>query len=554
MSDVASASADGVTVAQAGDSLLAARDKALTEAARDDVAAALVGRDPTLWGPEATAEATIRLGWLDCTRLSRPLVPEIEALRAELRAAGVDRVVLAGMGGSSLAPEVITSTYGVALTVLDTTDPGQVAAAMTQDIERTVLVVSSKSGGTVETDSHRRAFERAFRDAGIDPAERIVVVTDPDSPLERTARESSYRVFRADPNVGGRYSALTAFGLVPAGLAGVPIGELLDQAAALEPSLGDTDNPALALGAALGGFGRSGHDKLVIADAGSGIVGFGDSAPLTNAFGAWAEQLVAESTGKNGRGLLPVVVEGTDAPGFVESADNHLLVLGTTPPTTGTAVSGPLGAQFLLWEYATAVAGRVLQINPFDQPNVQESKDNTKAVLEKAGDGPLPEGDPVFVDGAVEVHAVNPALLDGAGDLRAALSALLGAVPERGYLAVMAYLDRQRDADAGRLRAILAARTAHAVTFGWAPRFLHSTGQFHKGGPPVGTFLQVTGAHEADLEVPGQPFTFGRLQLAQALGDLQALESRQRPVLRLHLTDRVAGLRQLLDAAAGAPV
>ena len=527
-----------VSVAIATAAQGAAQD-VVTKDTNDGIPAALVAKDATLWGPDATSEATIRLGWLDCTQVSRPLVPEIEALRDELHGKGVDRVVLAGMGGSSLAPEVITATYDVPLVTLDTTDPGQVAAALI-DLERTVLVVSSKSGGTIETDSHRRVFEQAFRDAGVDPAERIVVVTDPGSPLERTARDASYRVFLADPNVGGRYSALTAFGLVPAGLAGVPIGELLDQAFAVEASLAGNDaNPGLALGAALGGYGAAGHDKVVIASAGSEIKGFGD----------WAEQLIAESTGKNGRGLLPVVVESTDAPGFAAADDTHLIVVGESKASgSETVVAGPLGAQFLVWEYATAIAGRALQINPFDQPNVQESKDNTKAVLEKAGDGPLPEGDPAFVDGAVEVHA-SAGLLDGVDDLTGALNALLDVVPDRGYLAVMAYLDRLANDDAAGLRAALARRIAHPVTFGWGPRFLHSTGQYHKGGPQVGAFLQVTGAHSIDLDVPGQPFTFGRLQLAQALGDLQALESRDRPVLRLHLTDRAAGLRQLLDAA-----
>jgi glucose-6-phosphate isomerase len=534
--------AGGVSVTVAGETLVAARDAALEDAVSNGVAAAIVGKDATIWGPEATPEASVRLGWLDCVRISRPLVAEIEALREQLRGHGVDRVVLAGMGGSSLAPEVITATYGVDLTVLDTTDPGQVQAAIT-DLERTVLVASSKSGGTVETDSHRRAFEQAFRDAGIDPTGRIVVVTDPGSPLEATARQSSYRVFLADPDVGGRYSALTAFGLVPAGLAGVPVGELLDQAAGVELSLaGDSDNPGLALGAALGGYGSGGHDKLVIANGGSSVQGFGD----------WAEQLIAESTGKNGHGLLPVVVEGTDAPGFSDAVDVHRVVLGATAPAPGTAVDGPLGAQFLVWEYATAVAGRTLGINPFDQPNVQESKDNTKAVLEKAGDGPLPEGDPLFTDGAIEVHAIDGELLGGATTVSGALAALLTAVPPNGYLAVMAYLDRLHDADAARLRALLAARIARPVTFGWGPRFLHSTGQYHKGGPQVGAFLQVTGAHRTDLDVPGQPFTFGRLQLAQALGDLQALESRNRPVIRLHLTERAAGLRELLSAASQA--
>ena len=535
-------SAGGVTVTSSGNTLLQARDLVLDEAAADGLPAAIVEKDATLWGPEAAAEASVRLGWLDVTSVSRPLVAEIEQLREELRGRGVDRVVLAGMGGSSLAPEVITGTYDVDLVVLDTTDPQQVSSALV-DLQRTAVVVSSKSGGTIETDSHRRAFEQAFRDAGVDPAERIVVVTDPGSPLDQAARDAGYRVFLADPNVGGRYSALTAFGLVPSGLAGVPVGELLSQAAGVEPSLGQIqDNPALALGAALGGFGNSGHDKVVIADAGSGIAGFAD----------WAEQLIAESTGKNGRGLLPVAVEGVDAPGFTEASDTHLVSLGGPAPSTGTSVSGPLGAQFLVWEFATAVAGRALRIDPFNQPNVQESKDNTKAVLEKAGDGPLPEGDPVLVDGAIEVHAERSLVGDGKA-VSDVIDRLLAAVGDRGYLAVMAYLDRLADAEAARLRETLAARIPHPVTFGWAPRFLHSTGQFHKGGPQVGVFLQITGAHDTDLEVPGQPFTFGRLQLAQALGDLQALESRDRPVVRLHLTDRAAGLRQLLEAAAGGP-
>ena len=533
----------GVSVDSSGAPLIAARDDALTAAATEGVASRTVAKDATIWGPEATSEASIRLGWLDCATRSRPLLSQIEALRVELTAAGVDRVVLAGMGGSSLAPEVITATYNVPLVVLDTTDPGQVAAALV-DLDRTILVVSSKSGGTIETDSHRRVFEQAFRDAGVDPKTRIVVVTDPGSPLEKTARDAGYRVFLADPNVGGRYSALTAFGLVPAGLAGAPIGELLDQAAEVEPTLAldDASNAGLVLGAALGGYGVGGHDKVVLVE---------DETGGSRGFPNWVEQLVAESTGKNGRGLLPVVVESASAPGFTDAADTHLVVVGGSPPDVGTAATGPLGAQFLVWEFATAVAGQVLRINPFDQPNVQESKDNTKAVLDKAGDGPLPEGDPAFVDGAVEVHVADAGLLGGATDLHEALTALLRAVPERGYLAVMAYLDRLADARAAELRATLASRIPQQITFGWGPRFLHSTGQYHKGGPQVGAFLQVTAAHDGDLDVPGQPFTFGRLQLAQALGDLQALESRERPVIRLHLTDRAAGLRQLLDAAAG---
>jgi hypothetical protein len=449
--------------------------------------------------------------------------------------------VLAGMGGSSLAPEVITRTAGVELTVLDTTDPGQVRRAVADRLERTVVVVSSKSGGTVETDSHRRAYAQAFRDLGLSEeavGRRFVVVTDPGSPLEQIGKEIGARdVVLADPNVGGRYSALTAFGLVPSALAGADVAGLLAEAAALQPALGRSEwNPALDLGLALGAGYSLGRDKVVLADVGSGIAGLGD----------WAEQLIAESTGKSGKGLLPVVVEGPTAPG-TWGEDVALVTVGGAAADAAdravASIAGPLGAQFLAWEYATAVAGWALGINPFDQPNVQESKDNTKRIV-AAG---LPTAEPAFTAGAIEVYA-DGELLGTADTVAAALRALLAAIPPRGYLAIMAYLDRFADASAADLRPLLASQTDRAVTFGWAPRFLHSTGQYHKGGPQVGTFLQITGAVTEDLPVPGQSFTFASLQAAQAAGDLQALAGRGRPVLRLHLTDRAAGLGQLLEA------
>ncbi|MGY1693880.1 glucose-6-phosphate isomerase [Geodermatophilus sp. SYSU D00814] len=516
-----------------------------TQLADDDVAARLVAKDATLWGPEAESEASIRLGWLDLPASSRELVPRLAALRAELAGEGLDRVVLAGMGGSSLAPEVICRTAGVPLVVLDTTDPGQVAAAVT-DLDRTVVVVSSKSGGTIETDSHRRAFLAAFAEAGLDEEQagrRFVVVTDPGSPLADTAAAMGARaVFLADPNVGGRYSALSAFGLVPAALAGVDVEPLLDRAAELAERLAEQGNPALELGIALGAGFRTGRDKVALADGGTGsgrIEGFGD----------WAEQLIAESTGKEGRGLLPVVLESVDAPG--SAAPDALLAVVDGDPVEGrpsVGVSGPLGAQFLGWEYATAVAGRILGIDPFDQPNVTESKENTARIL----DAGLPDEQPAATIGAVEVYG-SGGVLDGVDlsshdGLRLVLDALLAAVPPRGYLAVMAYLDRQADARAGELRAALARRTEHAVTFGWGPRFLHSTGQYHKGGPQVGAFLQLTGATTTDLPVPDRPFSFATLQAAQAAGDRQALADRQRPLLHLHLTDRAAGIDQVLGA------
>jgi glucose-6-phosphate isomerase len=515
----------------------------------DGVPGALTARSTQLWGPDAVSAASRRLGWLELPERSRALLPRL----GELRQDGLDHIVLAGMGGSSLAPEVITRTEGVELTVLDTTDPRQVARVVADRLERTVLVVSSKSGGTIETDSHRRIFEQAFRDAGIDPAERIVVVTDPGSPLEASAREAGYRVVLSDPDVGGRYSALTASGLVPSALAGADVARLLDEAAALSPALRQPyDNPGLALGAALGASALTGRDKLVLADHGSGIIGFGD----------WAEQLIAESTGKEGKGILPVVVEGVDSPGFDVTEDARRVMFGSRPDEpgpsrhTGISVSGPLGAQFLLWEYATVVAGRVIGINPFDQPNVQESKDNTAALLRGAGDGQSPTvvaGVPAFAEGAVEVHAAGD-LLKGTRDLGEVFDALLSAVPEHGYLALMAYLDRVGEPEAADLRPLLAARGAQLrrvaapVTFGWGPRFLHSTGQYHKGGPQTGVFVQLTGEVRRDVPVPGRPYTLKALQLAQAFGDLRALRSRGRPAVRVHLLNRAEGLAQLLTA------
>ncbi|GGI95481.1 glucose-6-phosphate isomerase [Saccharopolyspora subtropica] len=526
------------------DAALAAEARPLVEQlTADAVASKLAAQDATLWGPDAESEASIRLSWTTLHESSRPLLAEIDALRAELRAEGLDRVVLAGMGGSSLAPEVITATAGVPLVVLDTTDPGQVADALSGDLRRTVLVVSSKSGTTVETDSHRRIFEKAFSENGIDPVTRIIVVTDPGSPMETAAREAGYRkVFTADPHVGGRYSALTAFGLVPAGLAGADVAALLDDAAAAFPKLSadDADNPAVQLAAALGAAHARGAEKVVFADTGSGITGFGD----------WAEQLIAESTGKNGTGLLPVVVESTDAAGFADTgADATTVAVGPAVRGAQISTTGPLGGLFLLWEFATALAGRLLGINPFDQPDVEAAKKAARALLDGPAGGPA--ATPAVVDGAIEVHPSGDWLSAGVGNVTEALRALLATAPKGGYLAIQAYLDRLDDASASVLRQELARRTGLQTTFGWGPRFLHSTGQYHKGGHQNGVFLQITGGVEQDLEVPGRPYTLAGLQRAQALGDGQVLADRNRPVLRLHLTDRAVGLVELVKAVQG---
>ena len=519
-----------VTTTVRGELLVASQQAALAALQADGVPERLLAHDATLWGPDAEHEAAIRLGWLDAVEVSWRFVPELLALRDALRAEGVDRVVLCGMGGSSLAPEVICRTADVPLTVLDSTHPDQVRAVLEGDLSTTVVVVSSKSGGTVETDSQRRVLAEAFRAAGIDPATRMVVVTDPGSPFEQLARDEGYRaVFLADPHVGGRYSALTAFGLVPSALAGADVELLLDQAESLRVRLTEDDNPALQLGSALGADGR---DKIAIDAAASPLAGFGD----------WAEQLIAESTGKLGKGLLPVVVEA-DAPEVQWPADDvHVIRLGDEPPPLGTSVTGNLGQQLLTWEYAVAVSGRLLGINPFDQPDVESAKVATRGLLDAQ---PEPE-QPQFVDRYVEVYATDGLLTDQKS-VDAAVAALLATVPANGYLAVMAYLDRLRDADLAAVRAPLARRIERPVTFGWGPRFLHSTGQFHKGGPPVGVFLQVTGLVLHDVPIPDRPFTFGTLIAAQAAGDAKVLAEHGRPVLRLHLTAE-RGLGQVTKA------
>jgi glucose-6-phosphate isomerase len=500
----------------------------------DRVASGIAAQDGTLWGADAESEAAKRLAWVALSQTSRELVAEVAALEVELRQRGVTRIVLCGMGGSSLAPEVICGAAGVELDVLDSSDPDFVRTALEDRLADTAIVVSSKSGGTVETDSQRRAFEKAFTDAGVNPAERIIVVTDPGSPLEESARAAGYRVFLADPGVGGRYSALTAFGLVPSGLAGANISALLDDAEALRPALeaDSTDNPGLRLGGLLGAANLAGVDKLVLADAGSPYPGFGD----------WAEQLVAESTGKDGKGILPVVVAGTDAPNFSPSTPDEVLatfgprpVLGSVPPASGwgASVDATLGAQLLLWEYATAVAGRVIGINPFDQPDVESAKQAAREMLDGGGSSPTP----AFVDGAVTVYASEGWLPEGVGTVADAVAALLDALDrEHGYVSVQAYLDRHRDAGLATVRDALATRTGRPVTFGWGPRFLHSTGQYHKGGPATGVYLQVTGQPAADLAVPDRPFTFHEFLTAQAVGDGQVLADKGRPVLRLHVS------------------
>lgn len=527
-----------VTVAARGDAL-SAIERHVPALVEQLVASRITAGDATLWGPAAEAEASIRLGWTQAVAISRPLVAEIATLRAQLHERGVTRIVLCGMGGSSLAPEVITRTAGVELTVLDSTDPGQVASALDDHLGHTAVVVSSKSGSTVETDSQKRSFEAAFRAIGVDPTERIIVVTDPGSPLEQASLAAGYRVFTADPTVGGRYSALTAFGLVPSGLAGVDLDALLDEAeaASLLLAIDRADNPGLQLGAAIAGTAPL-RDKLVIVADGTHILGLGD----------WIEQLIAESTGKEGRGVLPVVVE-PDAPELTSGAPDVQVVRlvadarATREVERGEIeVSGSLGAQLLTWQYATAVAGVLLGINPFDQPDVESAKVAARGLLDAR---PEPVA-AAFVDQGVEV--VGPAeLLAGASRLEEAIARLEAVVPADGYIAVQAYLDRIAHADLAAVRGAVAQRTGRPVTFGWGPRFLHSTGQYHKGGPARGVFLQITGRLADDLSIPDRPFSYAELIAAQAAGDAAVLAAAGMPVVTLRVHDAAA-----LDAVRAA--
>jgi glucose-6-phosphate isomerase len=506
----------------------------------DLVASRITGGDATLWGPEAEEESAKRLGWVEAVSVGRPLVDDIYALRDKLRAAGVNHFVLGGMGGSSLAPEVITRTYGVELTVLDSTDPAQVLSALGDRLATTAVVISSKSGSTLETDSQKRIYEKYFTDAGIDPRERIIIVTDPDSPLDVAAREAGYRVFTADPNVGGRYSALTAFGLVPSGLAGVDLNELLDEAEAVmvELAVDARNNPGLILGAAIAGTDPL-KDKLGIVPDGTHILGFGD----------WAEQLIAESTGKLGKGLLPVVLK-TDSPEIAEELDDLQIIrlVGDWDDTKEVAegeieIAGSLGAQLLLWEYATVVAGRILGINPFDQPDVEAAKVAARELI----DNPVPPQAPAFTVGDIEVRATDD-VVGESSDLAGVISSLLSYLDDDGYVAIQAYADRVGYPGLAEIRERAAARTKRPVTFGWGPRFLHSTGQFHKGGPAVGVFIQIITVEETDLQIPDRPFTFGEFIRAQAAGDATVLARHGRPVLSLTVTNPKVSLSLLLDA------
>ena len=435
-------------------------------------------RDASLW---TGSDEDRWLGWLDePSRLPREQMLDGLGRLQELE---LGACVLLGMGGSSLAPEVMRRAVGADwFHVLDSTHPAAVRAVEARiDPEETLFLVSSKSGTTLETRCHLDYFWRDGRHFG--------AVTDPGSELEALARERGFRaVIHGEPAIGGRYSALSPFGLVPAALLGIDLGELREGAVAMQEACRVADGPGAELGLALGRGWEEGRDKVV--------------APEANGFGLWLEQLIAESTGKEGKGLVPAPGESPDGP----DRQWHDVVVGAP---------ADLGAEFYRWELATAVAGAILEINPFDQPNVQEAKDRTVQILSGHDRGQTPDV--------------------SEGDMEAVESLLADAKPP-DYVAIQAFVDPARESELAPL--VQRARaTGCVVTVGLGPRYLHSTGQLHKGGPPTGRFVQVVDDPGDELPIPGRAFGFRRLIQCQGLGDLAALGERGRPIIRVRLED-----------------
>jgi transaldolase/glucose-6-phosphate isomerase len=534
-------------------------------------------RDPSLWSMNERVQAAIsdRLGWLDAPTHFGDQIAALEGFGEGVRDAGFTTAVVGGMGGSSLAPDVLHRTFGTAdgwldLRVLDSTDPAAVAATVDDlDPLATLWIVASKSGTTTEPLAFQAdAWDRAERGLRAHHAPRnehagelMVAITDPGKSVEAIPHHDQLReVFLNPPDIGGRYSALTYVGLVPASLIGIDLDPFLSSAQAMARACHEPDpeaNPGVSLGLAIGTLARAGRDKLTfIAD------------PSIDSFGAWAEQLIAESTGKHGTGIVPIDREpiGAIAAYGNDRVFVRLTVAGETfaagdaladgagaagHPVIRIAIADPidLGAEAFRWEFATAIAGAVLGIDPFDQPNVEEAKDLTRKVLAAAESGEAPAPPPP----AIVTDAASGLALHGDAALRltAADSTIVGELARHlarrkpnAYLAIQAFIAPSPAADAAldRIRAMLRDATRCATTAGYGPRFLHSTGQLHKGGTPSGWFLQLTSDHPADRPIPGWPYTFGRLIDAQAEGDFAAIESHDLPILRVHLADPERGL------------
>lgn len=531
----------------------AAVERRLATWADASFGARLWRKDGRLWSETPVPEIDGRLGWLEAPFAASAALDGLRAFAAEIRAEGYERILLLGMGGSSLAPLVYREMFGPSpgapdLTVLDTVHPDAVASVGQElDWRRTLVMASSKSGTTGETRALLAwAWTRAAESGA--PGRRFVAVTDPGSPLARLGAELGFRrVWHGVPEVGGRYSALTVFGLLPAALLGVDVARLAalarELARASREAPGPEADPGLAFGAWLGELARAGRDKVTFL-----------LSPSLEAFGLWAEQLLAESTGKSGRGLVPVVGEPPGDPDrygpdrvFVEMAlrgetvhgDLAAELAGRGHPLVRIRLGDryELGAEFLRWEVAVAAAGSLLGVNPFDQPDVEVAKAATRRLLT----GWAREGQPPPSAG------VDP-------DDHGALSSLLASSPPGGYIAVQAYVAPTPAVAQliSRLQGALRDRTGLAATAGFGPRYLHSTGQLHKGGPPTGVFLQLVDEPVGVVPVPGEPYDLGTLLRAEADGDRETLLALGRPVLRVQLGRDVGqGLERLVDAIAG---
>ena len=536
----------------------------------------LWARDASLW---TGADEARWLGWLSIAGDERGKVDQLNALAADVRAAGFSHALLLGMGGSSLCPEVLRLTFGRIdgapdFHVLDSTDPGQVAAAEhAVDLARTIVIVSSKSGSTLEPNILLEYFFDRVQTA-VGPGEagrRFIAVTDPGSSLERLATERGFRhIVHGVPQIGGRYSALSAFGLVPAAIMGINVGRFLDRASAMVDACSggnrDEENPGVLLGVTLGELARQGRDKMTII-----------ASPAIFDLGAWLEQLVGESTGKIGKGIVPVDLEAPVDPalyghdrvfvyvrfepapdGAQDAAVAALEAAGHPVVRLSMADVYDLGQEFFRWEIATAVAGAVIGINPFDQPDVEASKIETRRLTDAyAATGSLPAEAPLLSGSPLSLFtdAANAAALKaGAGAPPTVVSYLrahFARASEGDYAAILAYLPmtQAHQAQLQETRRLILDRCRIATCLGFGPRFLHSTGQIYKGGPPSGVFLQVTCDDAVDLQVPGRAYTFGVVKAAQARGDFQVLAGRGRRALRVHMRgDVAAGLRALHEA------
>jgi transaldolase/glucose-6-phosphate isomerase len=551
---------------------------AAVQRARDEHWAERVwDRDPSLWSTNERVRATIleRLGWLDAPAHFAGQIAALEGFGEGVRDAGFTTAVVGGMGGSSLAPDVFHRTFGSAdgwldLRVLDSTDPLAVATTVDDlDPLATLWIVASKSGTTTEplafqADAWARA-EHALRThharRNEHAGELMIAITDPGRSVEAIPHHDELReVFLNPPDIGGRYSALTYVGLVPASLIGLDLDAMLASGLAMAGLCHEPDpeaNPGVSLGLAIGTLAKAGRDKLTfVAD------------PSIESFGAWAEQLIAESTGKHGTGIVPidreplghVGVYGNDRvfvrlsiAGDTHRAGDSLVDAAAAAghPVIRIAIADPIdiGAEAFRWEFATAIAGAVLGIDPFDQPNVEEAKDLTRKVLAAAESGQkaAPPPPALVADKASGLALHGDAALRltaGDGTLVGELARHLARRKPNAYLAIQAFIAPSDAADASlaRIRSMLREGTRCATTAGYGPRFLHSTGQLHKGGTPSGWFLQLTADHPVDRPIPGWPYTFGRLIDAQAEGDFAAIESHDLPILRVHLADPERGL------------